>query len=52
MKHKLDMAEQHIIDGMKKFIEDGINDLLNREVRPANIEIELLHHIKKVLKKD
>lgn len=37
---------------MKKFIEDGISDLLNRGVRPANIEIELLHHIKKVLKKD
>ena len=51
-RHKLDRTDEYILDKMKEYLEDGITDLLERGVRPANIQIELEWHIKKILKKD
>lgn len=51
-KHILDEKDKEIIDSCKSQIEIHINYLLERGVRPANIQIELEWHIKKLLKGD
>lgn len=46
------MTEKEIIDKMKDSLKDGIEKLLEQDIRKANIEIELVHYIKNLLKKD
>ena len=49
-RHKLDRTDTYILDKMKEYLTTGIEELQERGVRPANIEIELEWHIKKLLK--
>ena len=49
-RHKLDESDERILNLMKDFLTKGIEELQERGVRPANIEIELEWHIKKLLK--
>lgn len=51
-RHILDESDERILNLMKVFITKGVTELQERGVRPANIEIELVWHIKKLLKGD
>jgi hypothetical protein len=42
--------EQKVINHLKEILTEGINELLENGVRPANIQIDLEWHIKKTLK--
>lgn len=48
----LDERDKEIIDSCKTQLDIHINYLLERGVRPANIQIELEWHIKNLLKGD
>ena len=47
----LNETERKIMDRIKQLISIGIEDL-REEVRHANIEIELIHHIRNELSKE
>jgi hypothetical protein len=49
-KTKLEDKDLEILESCKIQLDIHINHLLERDVRPANIEIELVWHIKKLLK--
>lgn len=48
-RYKLDKEDIRILSKGKHYIDVVIEELLERGVRPANIEIELIHYIKKAL---
>jgi hypothetical protein len=49
-RHILDEEDKRILEDIKERISIGVNVLQQRGVRPANIEIELMWHIKELLK--
>lgn len=49
-RHKLDDKDLEILDSCKTQISIHVKHLQDRGVRNANIEIELMWHIKKILK--
>lgn len=49
-KHQLDERDLEILESCKTQLTIHAQYLLERGVRPANIEIELVWHIKKLLK--
>jgi hypothetical protein len=49
-RHILEEKDLDILESCKAQLDIHINLLLERDVRPANIEIELMWHIKKLLK--
>jgi hypothetical protein len=51
-RHILDKDDNRILWKAMHTLDDCIEELLERGVRPANIEIELMWHIKKLLKGD
>ena len=50
-RHILDEADRITMDYMKSAVGVGVRLLCKNGVRAANIEIELMQHIKKELKK-
>ena len=51
-RHLLDEVDGFILTLMKNALTIGIQELQKRNVRTANIEIELMHHIKTALKEE
>jgi hypothetical protein len=49
---ELTKEEEYILDKAKEMLTDCITELLERGVRPANIQIELEWHIRKLLKSE
>lgn len=49
-RSQLDSTDTYILDKAKEMLTDCITELLERGVRPANIQLELEWHIKKLLK--
>lgn len=49
---ELNEVEQKALDEFKDEMESLVLHLLRVGVRPANIEIELTHHLKRLLKND
>src|SRR5690606_9359584 len=49
-RHILNADDQYHLDEMKRELTRGVKELKRRRVRSANIEIELMTHIKKLLK--
>jgi hypothetical protein len=49
---KLTEEEQAMIDSLKEAMEEVITELKHNGVRKANIEIELMWHIKNTLNKE
>jgi hypothetical protein len=47
---KLTEKEEKTLELIKMVLTEGINELKDNGVRPANIQIELEWHIKKLLK--
>jgi len=51
-RHILDEKDEAILDTAKAVLKDTINELLKRNVRKTNIEIELVQCIKETLKQE
>lgn len=49
-RHVIDNDDRKILDYTKQVLTKSINTLKQRNLREANIEIELMTHIKKILK--
>lgn len=51
-RHILDSDDKFILTRIKAQMTDAINSLKKRNIRHANIEIELVSHVKNVLNED
>lgn len=51
-RHELNDLDTQIMESCKVQLQIHISHLLERNVRGANIEIELIHYIKNLLKQD
>lgn len=51
-RHVLTDLEQQIMESCKVQLQIHVSHLLQKGVRGANIEIELIHYIKSLLKED
>lgn len=51
-RHKLDKFEQDVLNSCKVQIKIHTEMLLERNIRPSNIEIELIHYLKKIIYND